>query len=346
MGWWYVEGDQRRGPFTESEFSVLTDNGAVRPGTLVWRDGMPEWTRYEQLILTGQTPENDGRPRYAGFWIRYIAKYLDGFFVTFAGLFLSLMYWLIAQRPYDDPDQIPYALAAIFLSRTLVSGVYSVLFVGARGKTPGKMFVKLEIVRADGAPVGYGLALARWVVSALNYFTLMIGWMMAGWSNEKTGLHDRICGTRVLDHGSKVGGPAGFWIRYVAKSLDNIVLSVPAMSIGMIIGFALAVSGNSPRQDVMVAGRLIGTLIGYVFSFAYFTYFVGAYGATPGKMLLGLKVISSDGSGVSYPKSAGRWFAAFINYVTLYIGWIIAAFDEKKRGLHDLICDTRVIHTR
>ncbi len=346
MGWWYVEGDQRRGPFTEPEFSVLTDNGTIRPGTLVWRDGMPEWTHYERLIATGQTPENDGRPRFAGFWIRYIAKYLDGFFTGFATLFLALSYWLIAQRPFDDPDQIPYALLALFLIRTLVSGVYNVLFVGARGKTPGKMFVKLEIVRADGTPVSYGLALARWVVSGLNYFTLMIGWMMAGWSTEKTALHDRICGTRVFDHGSKVGGPAGFWIRYVAKSLDNILLTTPSMGIGMAIGFAFAIAGNEPRQDLMLIGRGIGTLIGYVLSFGYFTYFVGAYGATPGKMVLGLKVIRTDGEPVSYGRAAGRWGAALINYLTLYIGWIIAAFDERKRGLHDLICDTRVIHTR
>jgi len=342
MGWWYVDADQRRGPYSDSEFSILVENGTVRPSTLVWQDGLPEWSRYEELTFAGKGVDGGGR-RFAGFWIRYVGKYLDNFFITFGALFVSLLFWVASGRPFNDEEQIVTALITLTIASVLVSGLYNVGFVGAVGKTPGKMFLKLEIVRADGSPVGYGLALVRWVAAVLNYLTLMIGWMMAGWSFEKQGLHDRICGTRVLDHGSRVGGPAGFWIRYVAKSLDGTLLSIPSTTLGMIMG-VIFVATNS--QEALQVGQMIGNLLGIVISFAYYTYFVGAYGATPGKMILGLKVIASDRTNVSYGRSAGRWFAAALNYVTLGIGWLIAAFDKEKRGLHDLICDTRVIHTR
>ena len=75
----------------------------------------------------------------------------------------------------------------------------------------------------------------------------------------------------------------------------------------------------------------------------YTTYFLGKYAATPGKMACGLKVVTSDGEKVSYARALGRHFAEWLNVFTLWIGYIMAAFDEEKRTLHDRICDTRVI---
>ena len=70
---------------------------------------------------------------------------------------------------------------------------------------------------------------------------------------------------------------------------------------------------------------------------------MGKYGATPGKMACRLKVIRPDGGTISYMLSFGRAFAELISYMTLYIGYIMAAFDNEKRALHDHICDTRVV---
>jgi len=39
-----------------------------------------------------------------------------------------------------------------------------------------------------------------------------------------------------------------------------------------------------------------------------------------------------------------RFFATMLSQLTLYIGYIIAAFDDEKRSLHDHICDTRVVY--
>jgi uncharacterized RDD family membrane protein YckC len=350
MIWYFADGSERRGPVTEAEFATLAAQGKIRPETLVWHEGLPRWTPYRDVVSDAiaaapfhLSVQPEAGPRYAGFWIRYVAKYLDNLFVGVCGTLLALVFWLLSRRPFDDINQLPLALFAAFIGQMAVSCVYHVAFVGATGATPGKMFLKLEIVRADGAPIGYGLALRRWLAAALNYATLMIGWMAAGWSEEKRGLHDVICGTRVLDHGSRVGGPAGFWIRYVAKSLDNLVLVSTGAVIGITLGIVFAITLG---QDGIVMARVIGFVVSYPMSFAYFTYFVGSRGATPGKMILGLKVIREDGSPLTYGRASGRWFAAALNYLSLYVGWMIAAFTSQKRGMHDMICDTRVIHVR
>ena len=78
-------------------------------------------------------------------------------------------------------------------------------------------------------------------------------------------------------------------------------------------------------------------------SAGYETWFVGRFQATPGKMALGLKVVRPNGDRVSYARALGRYFAEILSGLTLAIGYIIAAFDEEKRTLHDRICDTRVV---
>ena len=60
-------------------------------------------------------------------------------------------------------------------------------------------------------------------------------------------------------------------------------------------------------------------------------------------MLLRLKVVRPDGSSLTYWRAFGRYWATLVSYFTCYIGYVIAAFDDEKRALHDHICSTRVI---
>jgi len=71
--------------------------------------------------------------------------------------------------------------------------------------------------------------------------------------------------------------------------------------------------------------------------------FVSQMGATPGKMVLGMKVVRPDGSRVELGRAIGRYFAKILSALILCIGYLMVAFDSEKRGLHDLICDTRVV---
>ena len=58
--------------------------------------------------------------------------------------------------------------------------------------------MRLKIVRPDGAPITYLRAFGRYFAEILSTLILFIGFMMAGWDEEKRALHDRICDTRVI----------------------------------------------------------------------------------------------------------------------------------------------------
>jgi uncharacterized RDD family membrane protein YckC len=91
--------------------------------------------------------------------------------------------------------------------------------------------------------------------------------------------------------------------------------------------------------------QLVIMLLQIVLAAGYATWFVGKYGATPGKMAFKMKIVGSDGEKINYGRALGRHFATMISSMTMMIGYLMAAFDDEKRALHDRICDTRVIRS-
>lgn len=148
---------------------------------------------------------------------------------------------------------------------------------------------------------------------------------------------------------------AGFWIRFGAKFIDNLIIAtILVLSMGVFFGILFAAGMQmEPSQDPSQpppTGLIILMIAYYIFAFglqvAYPAILVAKYGATWGKMALGLKVVNEDGSRVATGKAWGRGFAELVSQLTCYIGYIIAGFDSEKRSLHDHICSTRVISQR
>ena len=135
---------------------------------------------------------------------------------------------------------------------------------------------------------------------------------------------------------------AGFWIRAGAKLLDGLLLSSVGMALGGAVGVISVVLGDTVGSVAFVLTYPLQIAI----PVAYNTYLVGRYGATLGKMACGLRVVRSEGHSVTYMRALGRFFAEYLSGFTLYVGYIMAAFDVQKRALHDYICDTRVVRTR
>ena len=127
---------------------------------------------------------------------------------------------------------------------------------------------------------------------------------------------------------------AGFWIRAGAVIVDGIIMIVVQRLLGVIL--LLMVKEPMTASYIMIG---VGLLLGA----AYKIYFVGKYGATPGKMACKIEIISADGSPMTFGRATGRYFAEMVSGFTLGIGYIMVAFDEEKRALHDRICDTRVV---
>jgi uncharacterized RDD family membrane protein YckC len=134
---------------------------------------------------------------------------------------------------------------------------------------------------------------------------------------------------------------AGLWIRAGSITIDYIILYMVMMIVaGFSIGF-----GGFRNPDPFKILRLEGILLGVQFLIAttYETWFVASKGATPGMMTCRLKLIRSDGSNLGFSRSLFRCLARLVSGFTFGIGYLMAAFDDENRTLHDYICDTRVI---
>jgi len=268
MNWYYVSQGQQAGPVTQEELLALVREGKISEETLVWREGMPNWTAFHQAGLS-TAPVPMPPP--------------------------------VAQPPLaTNPNEAVCAECGKFfpIQDTIQHGN---LRVCAACKP-----VFLQKL-AEGARLNTGAAAGDLVY-------------------------------------------AGFWIRFAAKIVDTLILGIPLwiiMAIVMAATGAFAQTGTRPAEPNPVATLLILLLEFGMFAaqIGYQIFFLGKYGATPGKMLCRLKVVSWDGTRFGYGRATGRAFAEMLSAMICDIGYLMVPFDNpQKRALHDHICNTRVVY--
>lgn len=143
----------------------------------------------------------------------------------------------------------------------------------------------------------------------------------------------------------------GFWRRVVAQIVDSVVVMAMIaplllLPLAMIVMATLKSAAADPHAAptlTQLLPMLIVFLALMIVPFFYFVYFTTHGGSTPGKMLLGLRIITASGGPMGTGRAIGRLFARALSSAIFYIGDIMAGFDSQKRALHDRICDTRVI---
>lgn len=127
---------------------------------------------------------------------------------------------------------------------------------------------------------------------------------------------------------------AGFWRRFAAIIIDGLVVGIPLSIVFAPFG------GNDITHGSYTGFGLLRSLI-------YLAYFAlmesSSYQATLGKMALGIKVTDIDGNKLTFARALGRNAAKYISAIICLIGFIIAAFTERKQALHDLIASTLVV---
>ena len=146
---------------------------------------------------------------------------------------------------------------------------------------------------------------------------------------------------------------AGFWSRAAARIIDlliiiaafNLIYLVDRLGAdaGLWTGMELG-EGNWTGAGISMANVLRG-LFFLTFPVFYYVYLHAMYGQTFGKMAMKIKVVNEDETPLDYRKSFLRWLGYFLCDLTFYIGYLWAAFDPRKQGLHDKVCKTVVVRT-
>jgi uncharacterized RDD family membrane protein YckC len=182
-------------------------------GSLVCADCKPAFL--SRVMASGAAAASPLAWRYGGFWIRFGARFIDGFIFSIPVLILVvvLLPGLIrAGRQAGNSASSPNALFAgvgmltFFLIFFLAGGCYEILMLKYRSATLGKMACGLKVIRPNGLPLSWGVCVGRFfmwnVVTSgipyLNSVLMLVTAIMIGTDAEKRALHDRVCDTRVI----------------------------------------------------------------------------------------------------------------------------------------------------
>ena len=144
--------------------------------------------------------------------------------------------------------------------------------------------------------------------------------------------------------------PAGFWIRFSAYIIDSIIIGVPmalTSALSLPVMLASATGGDTTTGPFVFFLFFLGMGVTLLLSIAYPVYFWSSSGSTPGKNLFGLRVTAVSGvCPIGASQALMRVVGYFVNGFTFGIGFLLIAFSEDKRGLHDRLAETKVIRQR
>jgi uncharacterized RDD family membrane protein YckC len=156
----------------------------------------------------------------------------------------------------------------------------------------------------------------------------MIACPNCGKANENHAVFCQGCGSTLQPAGAAhlATEYGGFWKRAAAWLIDSIVVGAAT---GLLMTVTLGVG-------------FIGIF------FAHWLYeaamLSSSWQTTLGKKALGMIVTDIEGRRLSFAHATGRHFAKWLSALTLCIGFIMAAFTEKKQALHDMVAGTVVVN--
>jgi len=131
---------------------------------------------------------------------------------------------------------------------------------------------------------------------------------------------------------------AGFWKRLVAMILDNLIL------IAVFLFLIFVFNGFMDFKDSDTLEGWV-SLVSIPLFWLYFAFMESSVKqATFGKMALGIKVVDLQGNRISFWRASGRYFAKIVSYVILLIGYLMAAFTQRKQALHDMMAGCLVVN--
>ncbi len=152
--------------------------------------------------------------------------------------------------------------------------------------------------------------------------------------------------TTAVVHGGEIV-MAGFWKRVAASLIDWLIVSIGSAVVGAVVGGVLGVmlaAGNNFDGAGIVLIQVVANLLGVVVAVAYYAGFhASSMQATLGKMAVGIKVARLDGARIGMGRAIGRYFATILSALIFGIGFLMAAFTQRKQALHDMVCDTLVV---
>lgn len=148
------------------------------------------------------------RAAYAGFWLRFLAYIIDSLILSVAGLLVLVILMVIGftsfRRVEDWNHEFPvFLLFSVYFPLVILGFVGQWLYFAWLESsewqaTLGKKVLGLVVTDLNGQPVSFARATGRYFAKIISNLTLLIGYVMAGFTEKKQALHDMIASCLVL----------------------------------------------------------------------------------------------------------------------------------------------------
>jgi uncharacterized RDD family membrane protein YckC len=135
----------------------------------------------------------------------------------------------------------------------------------------------------------------------------------------------------------------GLVTRGIAFAIDAAIIDLVGIVVAGAVALALSVLSVSKDSldTVLIA---VGGLLFLAWSIGYFVTFWSTTGQTPGSRLMRITVCSADDGSILRPRRAVFRFACLVlAAIPLLAGFLPILFDERRRGLHDMLAGTVVV---
>lgn len=139
---------------------------------------------------------------------------------------------------------------------------------------------------------------------------------------------------------------AGFASRAMAYIIDLAIMTCMLVMLFFALGYDF-IHGLPSNLESIIGGAIAAIILLFLLPpclyLAYFSLLHSWSGQTIGKLCMGIRVVTFDGSYLGIGQAILRCLATFISSVPLGAGFLWAALDRRKRTWHDLIAGTEVI---
>jgi uncharacterized RDD family membrane protein YckC len=140
------------------------------------------------------------------------------------------------------------------------------------------------------------------------------------------------------------GHYAGVVSRLIAYIIDLVVISVVVVGTTWFVNTVQATLGLRSLINDNATRFVLGGLAVLLLAGIYFVFFWTLTGQTPGKMIMGVRVVTLDGEPLSLGRSIRRAFGYLVSALIFYLGFIWILIDNRRQGWHDKLAGTCVIY--
>ena len=134
---------------------------------------------------------------------------------------------------------------------------------------------------------------------------------------------------------------AGIATRAVGLAADVVIVQAVVFAVGAVFALVASLVGG---LELGTVGRILAAGAWAFAVCVYFVTFWATVGQTPGMRMMDLRVSTARGD----PPSAGRAIVRVIGLglaiIPLFAGFLPVLVDDRRRGLHDLLAGTVVLH--